>query len=54
MSIIGGIDIATPPPEPLNVNITTELLELFERSLAEGKKHPAKSTDMTSEVRSTK
>lgn len=31
--------------EPANLNITTELLELFERSLAEGKKHPARAAE---------
>ena len=45
MSIIDGIDIATQPCEPTNVNITTELLELFERSLAEGKAHQAKAIE---------
>ena len=30
-------DIAAQPYEPIEVNITTELLELFEKSLAERK-----------------
>lgn len=36
-------DFASKPYEPTNVNITTELLELFERSLAERKARVAKA-----------
>jgi uncharacterized damage-inducible protein DinB len=39
------LDFAAQPYEPTDVNITTELLELFEKSLAEGKAHLAKATE---------
>jgi uncharacterized damage-inducible protein DinB len=39
------LDFAAQPYEPTDVNISTELLELFERSLAEGKAHLAKATE---------
>ena len=39
------LDFAAQPYEPTDVNITTELLELFEKSLAEGKTHLAKATE---------
>jgi len=39
------LDFATQPYEPTDVNITTELLELFEKSLAEGKARLAKATE---------
>ena len=39
------LDFAAQPYEPTDVNISTELLELFEKSLAEGKAHLAKATE---------
>jgi uncharacterized damage-inducible protein DinB len=39
------LDFAAQAYEPTEVNITTELLELFEKSLAEGKTQLAKATE---------
>ena len=39
------LDFAAQAYEPTQVNITTELLELFEKSLAEGKTQLAKATE---------
>ncbi len=39
------LDFATNPYQPPKVNNTVELLELFERSLANGREHLAAATD---------
>jgi uncharacterized damage-inducible protein DinB len=40
-----GLDFATAPYEPVAVNNTAELLDLFERSLADGKASLSQATD---------
>ncbi|MBA2562551.1 MAG: DinB family protein, partial [Chitinophagaceae bacterium] len=39
------LDFATAPYEPKNINNTTDLMDLFERSLEDGKSHLAKATE---------
>jgi uncharacterized damage-inducible protein DinB len=40
-----GLDFATNPYEPVSINNTVDLLNLFERSLAEGKAAISQATD---------
>lgn len=40
-----GLDFATSPYDPVTINNTTELLDLFERTLAEGEATLSQATD---------
>lgn len=43
------LDFATTPYQPVSINNTKELLEFFERSLADGKSHLEKTDEKTLE-----